>query len=138
MKKTFIIGADYIMDILKGKWKASIISSLGYQPMYYHELFLCLNSKASKCSKKVLSSSLKQLIQDQLVKRQVYSTVPPQVKYSLTDEGQKICKLIINLDKLGEQLAGKKGDIDFMYRLSEIQGFFSQSSSNTKPFDPKL
>lgn len=48
-------------------------------------------------SSRVLSSTLKTLEADDLVKRKVYPVVPPKVEYSLTDTGHSLVPFIINL-----------------------------------------
>lgn len=41
-------------------------------------------------SPKVLTSTLKMLEEDQLVKRELFAEIPPRVEYSLTDKGRSL------------------------------------------------
>ena len=42
------------------------------------------------CSQKMLSATLKNLEQNNLIHREVYTVVPPRVEYSLTDTGKSL------------------------------------------------
>lgn len=42
----------------------------------------------------VLSSSLKELIADDLVARHSYNEIPPRVEYSLTDKGSSVVPIL--------------------------------------------
>ena len=48
-------------------------------------------------SARVLSSTLKTLEADGLVARKVYSEVPPKVEYSLTETGESLVPIILEL-----------------------------------------
>jgi DNA-binding HxlR family transcriptional regulator len=42
----------------------------------------------------MLTSTLKQLVQDHLVKRKAYAEIPPRVEYSLTELGLSLMPII--------------------------------------------
>lgn len=48
-------------------------------------------------SPKMLSQSLRQLEERGLIRRQVYPEVPPRVEYSLTEMGQSLAPLLVEL-----------------------------------------
>ena len=49
------------------------------------------------CSQKMLSATLKNLEQNNLIHREVYTVVPPRVEYSLTDTGKSLMPAINSL-----------------------------------------
>ena len=56
-----------------------------------------LHHKMADCTQKMLSATLKNLDQNNLIHREVYPMVPPRVEYSLTDTGKSLMPAIISL-----------------------------------------
>lgn len=86
------------MDILNGKWKISIISSMCY---YSERRFSEILNDLNGISNKQLSKELKDLEQNKLVKRTVLNTQPVSVHYSLTEYGWTLQNLIYGLADWG-------------------------------------
>jgi DNA-binding HxlR family transcriptional regulator len=80
------------MDVLSGKWKIAILSSVCY---YSKRRF------SDILSNKMLSKELKELEINQLVKRTVLDTQPITVQYELTAHGLTLKTLINNLTEWG-------------------------------------
>lgn len=86
------------MDVLSGKWKISIISSICY---YNKRRFSDILNDINGISNKMLSKELKELEINKLVKRTVLDTQPITVQYELTDHGKTLQTIIRNLTEWG-------------------------------------
>ncbi len=86
------------MDVLSGKWKISIISSICY---YNKRRFSDILNDVEGISNKMLSKELKELEINQLVKRTVLNTQPVTVQYELTEHGLTLKTIINNLTDWG-------------------------------------
>jgi DNA-binding HxlR family transcriptional regulator len=86
------------MDVLNGKWKISIISSICY---YSKRRFSDVLNDVKGISNKMLSKELKELEINQLVKRTVLDTQPVTVQYELTEHGRSLQTIITNLTEWG-------------------------------------
>lgn len=86
------------MDILNGKWKIPIISSMCY---YTERRFSDILSDVVGISNKMLSKELKDLEINQLVKRTVLATQPVTVQYELTAHGKTLQTIILHLAAWG-------------------------------------
>ncbi|MEZ0131477.1 winged helix-turn-helix transcriptional regulator [Flavobacterium sp. LBUM151] len=86
------------MDVLSGKWKISIISSICY---YNKRRFSDILNDIPGISNKMLSKELKELEINKLVGRTVLDTQPITVKYELTEHGLTLKTIINNLTEWG-------------------------------------
>lgn len=85
------------MSLIGGKWKLLIIRNLKSRPWRFNELQRDLD----EISQKVLTESLRQMIDDGLVYRNDYHENPPKVDYGLTDLGKEIMPIIDALADFG-------------------------------------
>jgi DNA-binding HxlR family transcriptional regulator len=88
------------MDVLSGKWKISIISTMCY---YNQRRFSDMLADLNGISNKQLSKELKELEQNKLIKRTVLDTQPVSVQYNLTEYGCSLKSLIYDLADWGEK-----------------------------------
>jgi DNA-binding HxlR family transcriptional regulator len=86
------------MDVLNGKWKIAIISSIC---CYKTRRFSEISTDIEGISNRMLSKELKELETNQLVKRTVLDTQPVTVQYELTEHGDTLQVLISNLTEWG-------------------------------------
>ncbi|MCE7054266.1 helix-turn-helix transcriptional regulator [Algoriphagus sp. AGSA1] len=86
------------MDVLSGKWKISIISSICY---YNKRRFSDILNDVVGISNKMLSKELKELETNQLINRTVLDTQPISVQYELTEHGKTLQTIINNLTDWG-------------------------------------
>ncbi|MEM6377694.1 MAG: helix-turn-helix domain-containing protein, partial [Bacteroidota bacterium] len=84
-KKTFHCAMDVSMSFIGGKWKTVVLWYLRKEAMRFGEL----RKRCPQVTERMLSITLKQLEEDGLVRRKVYTKKPPlKVEYSLTEFGQ--------------------------------------------------
>ncbi len=88
------------MDVLNGKWKIPIISSICF---YNRRRFTDILNDIDKISNRMLSKELKELETNQLIKRTVLDTQPITVQYELTEHGRTLQTIINNLRDWGIQ-----------------------------------
>jgi len=85
------------MDVLNGKWKITILTSLSFGEKRYSEIL----REVEGISGKVLARELKDMEINQLVTRTVLNTQPIEVRYSLSKYSQKLMPIICNLRDWG-------------------------------------
>ena len=96
--KSDIMAIHDAMDVLGGKWKITIISTMCY---YNQRRFSDILKDLNGISNKQLSKELKELEQNKLVQRTVLNTQPVSVQYHLTEYGWSLKGLIDGLGKWG-------------------------------------
>jgi DNA-binding HxlR family transcriptional regulator len=88
------------MDVLNGKWKISIISSVCY---FNKRRFSDILQDVAGISNKMLSQELKDLEINKLLKRTVMDTQPVTVEYQLTEYGLTLKNVIDTLAEWGTE-----------------------------------
>lgn len=83
--------------LIGGKWKLLIIRNLKMRPWRFNELQRNLEG----ISQKVLTDSLRQMMDDGLVYRHDYQEMPPKVEYGLTGLGKELLPIIDALADFG-------------------------------------
>jgi DNA-binding HxlR family transcriptional regulator len=96
--KKEIMAVHDAMDVLTGKWKIHIISSLCYHDK---RRFSDILNDVASISNKMLSKELKDLEINQLVIRTVLNTQPVTVQYELTPHGKTLKNIVDNLKDWG-------------------------------------
>lgn len=90
---------DYFINLLKGKWRTTIIVALATKPRRFSQL----QRLAAGISAKVLADNLEALEAGNILTRKVYPTVPPIVEYSLTAEGIELAKIMETINQWAHQ-----------------------------------
>ena len=85
------------VSLIDGKWKLLILRNLKVRPWRFNELMRSLDG----ISQKVLTDSLRQMIDDGLAYRHDYQELPPRVEYVLTDLGKEMLPIIDALADFG-------------------------------------
>ena len=83
--------------LIGGKWKLLILRNLKARPWRFNELQRDLDG----ISQKVLTDSLRQMIDDGILYRHDFQTMPPRVEYGLTDLGKEMLPVIDALADFG-------------------------------------
>ncbi len=86
------------MDVLNGKWKIPILSSLCY---YNKRRFSDILKDTPGISNRMLSKELKELEINKLIERTIIDTKPITVEYRLTEHGKTLRTLINHLTDWG-------------------------------------
>ena len=82
---------EYGLDIFGGKWKSRTICVLAQSKVLrYSEL----RKEMTNITDAVLASTLKELINANIVARKQYNEIPPRVEYSLTEKGQSVIPIL--------------------------------------------
>ena len=95
------------INVMSGKWKVQILWHLSFGPWRFAEL----RKKLHRVSEKVLADQLRQLQRDRVISRSATSSRPPQVTYSLTEEGQKLVPMMESLCNWGSAHFGIKPNL---------------------------
>lgn len=93
-------GYSYTMSLIQGKYKMAILYCLmEYQPVRFNQMRRYLG----KVTDRTLSTNLKELEADGLIRRKEYPQIPPKVEYSLTPLGDSLMVVLDQLCTWGEE-----------------------------------
>lgn len=88
------------INILSGKWKLQILWNIhNAKTIRFNEL----QRKLGQITTKTLTDQLRELEEQQIIKRTVYPVVPPKVEYSFTEIGQTLEPVLKSLCAWGKQ-----------------------------------
>ena len=95
---------EYGMDVFGGKWKPRILCMLGWNgSMRYGEL----KKELVTISDTMLAEALKELMNDGLVERIQYDEMPPRVEYEITEEGDALRPVLVNICRWSRMKMGE-------------------------------
>lgn len=98
-EKIYHLAVDVTLRAISGKWKTSIICNLGTKSMRTNEL----KRQMPGISQRILTKQLKELEEDKIVIRKVYPEVPPRVEYCLSENGNNLRKILLEMSHWGER-----------------------------------
>ncbi|WP_141335318.1 helix-turn-helix domain-containing protein [Paenibacillus sp. tmac-D7] len=105
---------ELTLAIIGGKWKLVLLWHLGREGA---QRFSELQRLLPKITHKMLTSQLKELIDDGIVHREVFPEVPPRVEYSMTELGMTLLPIIEMMYEWGKK------------RISDIRQASAQRSA---------
>ncbi|WP_394618503.1 winged helix-turn-helix transcriptional regulator [Lentzea sp. JNUCC 0626] len=82
-----------VFDRIGDKWSLLVVGALREGPLRFKEL----EQTVTGISQRMLTLTLKHLVEDGLVGRTAYAEVPPRVEYELTSLGRTLMPLVIAL-----------------------------------------
>ena len=90
---------DVALDSIVGKWKPLIIYHLLLQgnPVRFNELRRLLPD----ITQRMLTLHLRELEEDEIIKRVIYPQIPPKVEYSITEYGMSLSPIMETLHQWG-------------------------------------
>lgn len=86
------------VSLIGGKWKILIIRNLIERPWRFNELQRDIDG----ISHKVLTDSLREMIDARLIYRHDFQVLPPRVEYGLTELGKEMLPIIDALADFGD------------------------------------
>ncbi|BBI33288.1 winged helix-turn-helix transcriptional regulator [Cohnella abietis] len=100
------------LDIIVGKWKSIILLQLMFRGT---KRFGELRKLIPEITHRMLTSQLRELEENDLIKRVVYPEIPPKVEYSVTEYGQTLMPILNEMHKWGTahqtHMAQKNGEL---------------------------
>lgn len=85
------------LKVIGGKWKPLILYFVSVDVNRFGQLQRMMPG----CSKRMMTTQLRELEVDGVINRKVYAEVPPKVEYSLTEKGESLRPLFSILSKWG-------------------------------------
>jgi DNA-binding HxlR family transcriptional regulator len=82
-----------VLDRIGDKWSLLVIGTLRAGPLRFGELA----EAVAGISQRMLTLTLKHLVEDGLVARTAYAEVPPRVEYEVTELGRTLVPLVMAL-----------------------------------------
>jgi DNA-binding HxlR family transcriptional regulator len=92
-----------VLDRIADKWTVLVVGALMHDTKRFGEL----RKSIEGISQKMLTQTLRGMERDGLVDRKVYPEIPPKVEYSLTELGQSLIKILLDIRDWSEDNAEK-------------------------------
>lgn len=89
----------HTIGMIGGKYKAIILWHLIGGALRFSELQRLIPQATAK----MLTQQLRELEADELIARKVYPVVPPKTEYSLTEKGQSLSPILMELCRWGKE-----------------------------------
>ncbi|MCP9328718.1 winged helix-turn-helix transcriptional regulator [Liquorilactobacillus satsumensis] len=93
------------LQIISGKWKSVILYHLFKQKLCH---FGELHSAIADCSRRMLALQLRELEDDGIIKKTIFSEIPLRTDYTLTEFGQTLRPVVASLEQWGIQYNRKR------------------------------
>ena len=97
-----------VFEMLQGKWKNHVINEIS---MRENVRFGELKKKLPSITNTMLTSTLRELEAEGLVKRQQFNEIPPHVEYSLTEKSKDLIPIFYGM---------------YVWGLKHLSGFYQK------------
>ncbi|GCD13233.1 winged helix-turn-helix transcriptional regulator [Clostridium tagluense] len=98
-ERAYFNGKDLALSVIGGRWKIAIIWCLLHQsPLRLSEI----QKKLPSANQRMLIRQLKELEDDKIITRYVYSVVPPKVEYQLSEIGRLLEPVVTSICNWGD------------------------------------
>ena len=87
---------EYGLEVFGGKWKSRIICVLAEKKVLRYNQ---LRQEMVNITDAVLSSALKELIENNIIERKQYNEIPLKVEYSLSEKGLSVVPILQSICK---------------------------------------
>ena len=95
----FYCPVDLTLSVIGGRWKGLIIWTLRQEELLrYNEI----KRRLVTINDKMLSQTLKQLVEQNIIIRKSYNEIPPKVEYSLSETGKQLLPIFELMQEWGE------------------------------------
>lgn len=98
------LAVEEVLTIIGSKWAFLVIGHLNQGPQRFNQL----KRSISQISTQSLTTILRHLEDNEVVHRQVFSTVPVTVEYSLTEKGKDFLGVLKEMREWGQKWRKKK------------------------------
>ncbi|WP_372661197.1 winged helix-turn-helix transcriptional regulator [Cohnella sp.] len=89
---------EFTVNMVGGKYKLLILHQLSiHKVMRFNEL----RRQFPDITQRTLTRQLRELESDGLINRQVYSEIPPKVEYSLSETGESLYPILLQIENWG-------------------------------------
>lgn len=95
------------MQVLGGKWKLLILHLINNDINRFGKMSMMLRD----VSKQMLTTQLRELERDGIIRRVIFAEIPPRVEYNLTETGKSLLPIIELMKEWGnENILKVKGE----------------------------
>ncbi|RED61850.1 winged helix-turn-helix transcriptional regulator [Cohnella lupini] len=84
-----------VLQFLSGKWTFLVITELLKEPQRFNQL----RRNLGNVNTKGLTDTLRNLEEHQMIRREVFPTVPVTVEYSITDKGKAFSDIFTEINR---------------------------------------
>ncbi len=90
---------DLTLSVIAGRWPGLVIYALREKA----KRFNVIKRELVRINDKMLSQTLKKLVEQEILIRMSYNEIPPKVEYSLSEKGKKLLPIFTMMENWGRE-----------------------------------